>query len=336
MKKFWGHLLRWIVPLAFSGIAIALILHQIQLSEFIENFSRVPWVWIAAAVLLFLLSYISRVFCWYILLRKKVTFRDTFFTMGAGYLLNNIFPFRLGEIGRAVLLADPKGPTAIEVLSSVVVERVFDVFLGSIFFLSMLPRVVSGEFNQTLIVMAFVIAAIGMVVLFAAARFQYRINVWLSHWSEKRGFIKNWLAPKLEQFFIGLSVLNSPRLFLLAFGSLGLSWIIAFGENYFIFQNLYPSPPLWWMVLILSAAAFGMALPSIPAGFGLFEGVMVGAFALVGVSPDLAFTHAIIIHAISFIFSNLIGLVGLKLRGEAVISFYNRVIHQSPTATISE
>ena len=66
MKKSWGHILRWIVPLAFSGIAIALILRQIQLSEFIENFSRVRWVWIAAAILLFFLSYVLRVFCWYI------------------------------------------------------------------------------------------------------------------------------------------------------------------------------------------------------------------------------------------------------------------------------
>jgi uncharacterized protein (TIRG00374 family) len=175
-----------------------------------------------------------------------------------------------------------------------------------------------------------------MVVLYAATRFQNQINTRLSHWGEKRGFIKNWLAPKLKQFLIGLSVLNNPKFFLLAFGSLFLSWIIAFGENYVIFQNLYPSPPLWWMVFILSAGAFGMALPSIPAGFGLFEGVMVAAFALVGVNPDLAFTHAIIIHAISFVFSNLIGLVGLKLRGEAVITLYKRVIHRSPTTAIPE
>jgi uncharacterized protein (TIRG00374 family) len=256
--------------------------------------------------------------------------------MGAGYLLNNIFPFRLGEIGRAILLDNPEGPTAIEVFSSVVVERVFDVFLATIFILSVLPRVVSGEFNQLLVVLVLVIAVIAMFVLYAGARYQNHINKWLACWGEKQGFIKKWLAPKLEQFLIGLSVLNNPKHFLLAFGSLALSWVIAFGENYLIFQNLYESPPIWWMVFVLSAGAFGMALPSIPAGFGLFEGVMVGAFALIGISADIALTHAIIIHAISFIFSNIIGLIGLKLRGEAVISFYKRVIQRSPTTAIPE
>ncbi len=48
--------------------------------------------------------------------------------MSAGYLLNNIFPFRLGEIGRAILLDDPERSPALEVFSSILMERVFDVF----------------------------------------------------------------------------------------------------------------------------------------------------------------------------------------------------------------
>jgi uncharacterized protein (TIRG00374 family) len=147
---------------------------------------------------------------------------------------------------------------------------------------------------------------------------------------EKRRFIKIWLAPNIRQILDGLSVLRKPSAFVLAFGSLTLSWVIAFGENFVIFQSLYSEPKFWWMVFVLSAAAFGAALPSAPSGFGVFEGVMVSAFTLININTGTAFTHAIVIHAIAFVFSNIIGLIGLRMRGEAVIALYQRAVHRKP------
>jgi uncharacterized protein (TIRG00374 family) len=335
-QQFWGRILRWLIPLAISGIAIGLVFRNIQLSQVVENISSLQWQNILLGVLLYLLSYIVRVFCWFTLLGGKVSFVSAFFTMGAGYLLNNVFPFRLGEIGRAILLDDPKGPSTLEVLSSVVVERIFDVFLGAVFILLTLPKIIGGAFNQTLVIIAFVLTAAGILAMIMAARYHERINTWVSRLGEKKHFIKVWLAPKVRQILDGLSVLRKPSIFILAFGSLALSWVIAFGENFVIFQSLHPEPKFWWMVFVLSAAAFGAALPSAPSGFGVFEGVMVSAFALINISPGIAFTHAIVIHAIAFVFSNIIGLIGLRMRGEAVFILYQRVVHRMPKTNAVE
>jgi hypothetical protein len=62
----------------------------------------------------------------------------------------------------------------------------------------------------------------------------------------------------------------------------------------------------------------------------VFEGVMVAAFALLGVNAEIAFTHAIMIHALFFVFANILGLIGLRLRGDALISLYQRIIHRTP------
>ena len=332
MKKgnFWGRVLRWLIPISISALAIGLVLDQIHFPTFIENLRQIRWESVLLAIILYLASYLFRVFSWYLLLRRNVSFRDTFFTMGAGYLLNNIFPFRLGEIGRAMLLGDPKGPSTFEVLSSIVVERVLDVLIGSFFILVMLPRVISGDFNKTLISAAFILTLVVLAVLFIAARFRDRIIRWLSGRRESAKFVKHWLTPKIKKILEGFSVLDNLPLFLLAFGSLMISWLVAFGENYVIFQNLYPSPPFWWMLFVLSAAAFGAALPSAPAGLGVFEGVMVAAFVLVNVNAEIALTHALVIHAIAFVFSNIIGVIGLRMRGEAVIGLFRRVLHQKP------
>lgn len=330
-------LLRWSIPLGISLGAIWLLLRHVQLSLILENLSKIsPRIYLLTTLAYFL-SYFFRTFCWYILLRRKVSFKDVFFTMGAGYLLNNLFPFRLGEIGRAVLLHDPQGPSALEVLSSVLVERIFDVFLAAVFVLSMLPRILlGGRFDQTLIVIAFVITLVGIIILYLAARFRLQIMTWLARWGESANFVKHWIVPKATKVLEGLSVLNDPAAFLLAFGSLTVSWLIAFGENHIVFQSLYPDPPFWWMIFVLSAGAFGAALPSAPAGLGVFEGVMVAAFALLGVNSELALTHAIVIHALAFVYANILGLIGLRMRGEAVIGLYRRVVNRTTNVQIPE
>lgn len=328
-KSGWlGKTLRWLIPLTFSGIAFWLIFRQIEFSQLVENLKKIGWGTILLAIVFYYLSYFTRVFCWYLLLRRKVSFWDAFFTMSAGYLLNNIFPFRLGEIGRAILLDDPERSPALEVFSSILMERVFDVFLAAVFILAMLPRVIGGTFDQRLIVLALALAVAGLVMLFLAARFREKIAMWLERWGERSKFIKQWVTPKAAQLLEGLSVLNKPGLFLMAFGSLALSWFLSFGENFVVFNSLQPQPPFWWMIFVLSAGAFGGALPSVPAGLGVFEGVMVAAFALLGVDSGIAFTHAIVIHAMAFLFTNIMGLVGLRLRGQAVVDLYHRAVNR--------
>ena len=322
-------ILRWLIPLGFSAGAFWLVLREIAFSQIIDNLAKINFRIYLLASLAFFMSYFFRVFCWYLLLRRKVSYKDVFFTMGVGYLLNNIFPFRLGEIGRAVLLDDPPGPSALEVLSSVLVERIFDVFLAAVFVLSMLPRILGESFDHTMILIAFILTIAGLVVLFIAVRFRDCIMNWVKRWGERAIFVKTWIEPKVSQVLEGLTVLNDPRAFLLAFFCLAISWFIAFGENYIIFQSLYPQPPFWWMIFVLSVGAFGAALPAAPSGLGVFEGVMVAAFALLGVGSKTAFTHAIVIHALAFVFTNILGLLGLRLRGEAVIGLYQRVVNRS-------
>ena len=323
-------LLRWLIPLGVSAGAIWLVFRNVKWLLIVENLVKISpmtYVWITAV---FFLSYFFRVYCWYILMQRKVTYKDVFFTMGAGYLLNNLFPFRLGELGRAVLLDEPGKISTLEALSSVMVERIFDVFLAAVFVLSMVPRLLSRNFDQRLIMIAFIITSSGMLFLYLTARYRLLIISWLNAWGEKQHFVKSWVTPKAHQVLEGLSVLSNPISFLISFGSLVVSWLFAFVENYIVFQDLYSNPPFWWMVFVLGVGTFGAALPSAPAGIGVFEGMMVAAFILLGVSSPIALTHAIVIHVLSFVITNIIGLIGLRMRGEAVISLYRRVVNRQP------
>jgi len=326
-----GIILRWVIPLGISAIAFFLIFRKLPFSEIVLNIKRINFQVFALATVAFIVSYVFRAACWYILLQRKVAFRDVFFTMGAGYLLNNIFPFRLGEIGRAVMLDDPQGPSALEALSTILIERIFDVFIAAVCVLSMLPRVFGEGLDQAIFFIALGLTTGGLFLLYLAVRFQNAITSWLRRWGEKRRFISTWVEPKVSQALEGLRILNNWKAFTLAFLCLATSWLIAFGEHFIVFRNLYPNPQFWWMIFILGVGAFGAALPAAPSGLGVFEGAIVGGFALLGVDAGIAFTHAIVIHVIFFVYSSLIGLIGLRLRGEAAAAFFDRVLNRSTT-----
>ncbi len=321
--------LRWLLPLGISAAAIWLVLRDVAWPQFINNLGKIsPGIYLLAAVVFFA-GLSLRVLSWYILLDRRVSFKDTFFTLTAGSLLNNIFPFRLGEIGRAILLDSPEGPSGLEVLSSIFVERILDVLLAAFFILSTLPRILGVDYDRRLIVVALVFALTGIVVLFLMGHFRAAIAGWLDRRGKQSGFIRRWAAPKITQLLNGLAVFDRPVLFFLAFGSLALSWGLAFLMHFVIFGSLYPNPPFWWLIFVLSAGAFGAALPSAPAALGVFEGVIVAAFALLGVGQGVAFTHAVVVHAIQFLFGNILGLIGLRLRGQALVDLYRRATRRS-------
>src|SRR5215204_7474219 len=86
-----------------------------------------------------------RTMVWRTLLRNRASFRDVFWTVGEGYLLNNFLPFRLGEIGRAFLLSRKSGMQFMEILPTIVIERVVDLGFSAIILLAALPFVVGAE-----------------------------------------------------------------------------------------------------------------------------------------------------------------------------------------------
>ncbi|MFA7406531.1 MAG: lysylphosphatidylglycerol synthase transmembrane domain-containing protein [Anaerolineaceae bacterium] len=329
-KRVIAGLLRWLIPLLISALVIWLVLRAIDFQTFVSNLGQIRWQTLFYASIVFFLSYFLRVFCWYILLRRKVPYWDAFFTMGVGYLLNNILPFRLGEIARAVMLDQSGRISPLEVFSSVIVERIFDVFLAAIFILSVIPRILSSSFDLRLIFVVFLLAMMGLIGLFLVAKYRDRVSAWFSRRGERSRFIRDWLAPKIAHALEGFAVLTDLKPFTIAFGSLVLSWWLAFGQSMIIFKNLYLNPPFWWMIFVLSAGAFAAALPSAPAGLGVYEGAVVAAFAVLGVDMETALTYAILTHAMSILFTTLIGLVGLKMRDEALIAFVQRVLERSP------
>ncbi len=330
LKKGIWKVLRWIIPLLISGLAIGFLLNQVDLQKLANAYTRVRISSLVWAVLVGLLSMLSRAVCWRLLLRRKFAYRRVFDVMNAGYLLNNIFPFRLGEVGRAILLGEKndRGVGTLEVLSSIFIERIMDVILALVFFLGSLflfTDSTGGRETSIILLIGLMIAFILLVIL---ALNRNQVYQWMEVRKIKRPKLFSWLQPKVDALLKGFSVITQWRFVLPAFMMLLLSWSLSMVQQYIILQDFIPELKLWWMFLLIGAGALGFAVPSAPAAIGVFEAATVGAFLILNVDYERALAFALVLHALQFVVSTILGAVCLMREGQSIQSLLRRAVYR--------
>jgi uncharacterized protein (TIRG00374 family) len=326
MRSLWLGLRRWLPGLIISGVALWLVFRTISWKDVGQALTSISISTLLLAIVLYLVSMLIRALCWQTLLQRKVPFKRAFFVMNEGYMLNNIFPFRLGEIGRAVIMGNNSPVGILPVFSTIIVERSYDLAISSILLLSTLPLALAMDWARpfALGILGLVIAA--LISLLVMARYKARVVVWLGKLPLRWSFYRNWILPKIDAILEGFIILTRPQFF---FGSLFLmltSWSLAILEDFVLLRNLIPAAPLWWVGFVLSASALGAGLPSVAAAIGVFEGAVVGTLSLLGVSTSTGLAFALVVHAIQFTFSTGIGAIGLMMEGENLSNLYHRLI----------
>src|SRR5262245_35753317 len=131
----------WLPGLMVSAIFLVAILYIVDLHQLVDAIGQADLRWLAVSVLVTVTWLAMRGVVWRALLRAKAPYREVFLTLNEGYVLNNVLPLRLGELGRAILLSRKTGLTFMEVLPTVVLERVLDLAFSAIILFSALPFV---------------------------------------------------------------------------------------------------------------------------------------------------------------------------------------------------
>ena len=78
-KKWAGKIFRWLVPLLISGVAIYLLLRNIDTQELADAFRRVSFSSLTLAILVGVVSLLLRVWCWHLLLKRQFPLLAGFF-----------------------------------------------------------------------------------------------------------------------------------------------------------------------------------------------------------------------------------------------------------------
>lgn len=310
--------LRWLPGVLISAIAIYAVIRFSKMQDFRAALKTVSIWYIVIISALSLLSLLVRAIAWRTILGNQISLINSFFGISEGYFLNNLFPLRAGEIGRALSVGRSSGLGTLHVLSTILIERAFDIVFAAGIALITLPFVVGSDWIKPIAFTAFIVVIIGLVFLFFIANNRQKFQGWIVNRNFKSKFLVERVLPQVYKLIDGMSALVKPSQFLLSFFWIGMTWVVWMFFYYSTVAQLAKGAPLWWGAFVSSLLALGVAIPSAPAAVGVYEAAIVGSLALLGISSSSALAFAIVMHLNQIIITAIFGLWGLIRDGQSL------------------
>jgi uncharacterized protein (TIRG00374 family) len=326
MKLGW----RGAIGIALSIALLVYALHDVNFRIVGDTLRRSNIALFILSAVTATLIYPLRARRWRVILdpvAPDLPFGELWRATAVGMMIGNIVPARAGELARAYALSteEPKVGFA-AAFASIAVDRVFDaVVILFLLFLAMLdPAFPSGTriANQPVANWAGT-GIIAVLVLLAAL---YALVLFPARVLTLYELVVRRLAPKLEArgrdallaFASGLSVLRAPKRFASVLIWTVLHWLCNALAFWIGFRAVGIATPFTSALFVQGIIAIGVAIPSAPGFFGVFEAIAKESLAVYGVGPDLAVAWAIGFHILSFIPITVIGAVyfarlGLKM-----------------------
>jgi glycosyltransferase 2 family protein len=325
MRKFWVTARKWLPGVIISIVIFIALAIFVDWQRFLDALRSANYWLILAVLLISIIWLVIRAIVWKTLIRGKATFRDVFFSINEGYLLNNFLPFRLGEIGKAFLLAKKSRLPFMEVLPLVVIERILDTAFAALILLSSIPLIAEAKGAEGIAFTIGGLVLIGIVALYFIARNQERIIQILERltrrWIKIQQFMKRVIIPLLS----GLAILTDGKVFIKVVLWMIVNWGVAIFQFYLLLLAFFPNAKIEWALFSLGAVAFANAIPSLPGAVGTFEGALTAALTLLSGEQSVSFAAAIAAHLSNFIASGLIGLYAFSREGETIMGVYHQL-----------
>jgi uncharacterized protein (TIRG00374 family) len=320
------------VGAAISLAAVALALRWAGWQALLEALANASYLVLVPAAAIYLVSMVARGLAWRVLLGKRTSLFRTIAAMNEGYLLNNLLPWRMGELGRAILLGRRPRLTPVLVLSSIVIERLLDMVLAVGLLITLLPIALRVDWASRAALLGalatsgalgflWVVMARPMLIERLAGRILGGGGRWRRAWASVRD---------------ALSIVVHPQHLLQAFGWMAVSWGLAAVEYWVVLRGFVPEAPFSWALFTLCVTLLGVAVPSAPGYVGVFEASAVAALAVFGVGSGSALAFAVILHALHFGVTTLLGALALGGEGETlagVVRATRAWLGNAPTST---
>ncbi|MEA4908927.1 MAG: flippase-like domain-containing protein [Chloroflexi bacterium] len=323
-SSFWKGARRWLPGVVISIVALFLVFRLASWQDLSTAFESLRLLNVVIAVALTLISLGTRALAWRITLRGKASLRQAFFIINEGYLLNNLFPLRAGEFGRAVFMGQASGMGPFHVLSTIVIERIFDLAMAATLLLITLPLALGMAWARPVAIVTLILVVVGLVLMYLAARYNQWVQDFVSRLGARWPLVQKQVIPRIGSLLNGLSVITDPLRFLAAFSMIAISWVIWVVIYYVMLIPIVPQAQFWWAAFADGVLALGIAIPSAPAALGVFEAALVGALSLLDVNVSAATAYAISMHFLQFVVTGLLGLWGLVLEGHSLSAVFSQ------------
>lgn len=301
------------VGAGISAFFVVIALRGLKLGDVWQNMTTANYLWLIPGVLVYFLAVWARVWRWHYLLRpiKVIPLKKMWSPVVIGYMGNNIFPFRAGEVIRAYMLRRKEKISLGAGLATVLVERVFDGLVMLIFVLVSLPTVPNLPlFLKQTVIFASSAFSVALVILCIWAIKPQQAQIIYSY------FINKFVPVKIRQpllaitnsFTIGLSSLRSFKDVVMVFVTSIVIWLLETIKYWLVMYAFTFVVSFFALMLMNGVVNLATTLPSAPGYIGTFDAPGIEILTVFGVDQAVAAGYTLVLHAALWLPITLLGL----------------------------
>jgi uncharacterized protein (TIRG00374 family) len=299
-----------IIQLVVTVGCLALLLRGIGLEETADAFRDADYRWVAPAAIFLVLDLQLRAVRWRMLLDlgRPISHNNLFGASNVGYLVNNILPFRAGEVARVLLIDELEHTGKVRGAASAVSERLLDVVAMVVLLVVLFPFIdePSWATGPALALGAAVVVGFMMILALSHAN-----DAGKTFWEaplRRLGRPGNWTMRILDA---GLRAMRPMRRWSSAAAISALTaviWLLAALSFYMMMIAFNVDGGFAAAALVLTATTLSMIVPSSPGYIGVFHAVAVQTLVEVfGVDKEVALTYAFGQHGLIYILPSALG-----------------------------
>ncbi|MDH4209083.1 MAG: flippase-like domain-containing protein [Anaerolineae bacterium] len=292
--RFW-------IGVAISALFLVYSIRGQRLPEVWQGLREANYLWLIPGIIVYFGAVWLRTYRWKYLLRplKTIPVTTLFPVVTIGYMGNNIYPFRAGEVIRAYILKRKESVSASASLATIVVERIFDGVTMLIFVFAVLPLIPTNEFLGTLLPFMSLLFFGGLLAFLVIASSPQRTET-LYEWVVSRlvpARLRDQVRGLLARFVEGLQVLRSGRDMLWIMGISILLWLLEAWKYWFVMQGFSFHQPFYALVFTCAIVNLATSIPASPGYLGTFEVAGIESLVLFGVTRATATSFILALHA---------------------------------------
>ncbi len=308
MLKRWQF---WL-GVAISAVFLYMALKGLDLAQVWYYIRHGNYWWLIPSVAIYFFGVWARTWRWHYMLRalKPIPTRQLFPVVCIGYMGNNIYPARIGELLRAYVLKRKEGVSIAASLATILVERIFDGVIMLLFVFVGLPLAPFIPDNWRRFVIMFSLLFFGALAVFfvlaASPRYAQRVYNWIiDHLLPKR--FREPVRGFADRFMEGLYFLRSGRDVAMIFVTSLVVWLAETCKYWFVMHAFDFEVSFFVLMLMNGVVNLFTTIPSAPGYLGTFDEPGIEILKAFGVEGNIAGAYTLVLHAALWLPITLLG-----------------------------
>ncbi|MBL8058095.1 MAG: flippase-like domain-containing protein [Anaerolineales bacterium] len=320
--QFWA-------GVAISVVFLWLALGGLHLADVWQSLRTANLWWLLPGIAVYFVGVWARAWRWHYLLKplKAIPTNAMFPIVTIGYMGNNIYPARAGEVLRAFILRRKQGVPVSASLATIVVERIFDGVVMLMFVIFNLNGLAALSHDsgfvgsiRSVAVWGTVAFAVALAVFLLAAMFPHQSLGLFHRFAEPLIPVRfrPRVAGMLTSFWTGLEALRSPLSILMVFLTSVVIWLLETAKYWFVmfaFNFSGYTGGFFGLMLMNGIVNLATTIPSAPGYVGTFDAPGIAVLTAYGLERSVAAGYTLTLHAALWLPITLLGAFFMAREG---------------------